>query len=45
VPQIQQSDFIAQQQRGADLRSSDDWYGHRKIPGGRAEPCSVSMFP
>jgi hypothetical protein len=33
VPQIQQGDFIAQQQRGADLRGGDGGGGHDRIPG------------
>ena len=28
VPEIEQRDFIAQQQGGADLRGGDGWYGH-----------------
>ncbi len=34
VPDIEQRDFVAQQQRGADLRGGDGRYGHESgIPG------------
>ena len=28
VPQVEQRDFLSQQQRGADLQGSDGGYGH-----------------